>query len=178
MMEYEIGKEHKFPQRLSGFGVPAPNPLLDKLLPALLLINLCSLLEEALSEYAGENSIAIPPKKENLNGKIEVFSGLNLLKDRSSLDKVRRDRNSHAHEFTNTMDWKKFEEYRKIVEGELLNLKVLDQTPEYEMFGEREQLKASSDPMALGEQEYKFGLKNKRNGAIVYEIKWTEKLMK
>jgi len=71
-MDLELAKNYKAVSVLATVGgLPAPNPLLDVLLPSLLYVRMSSALDEALEEYIDRSGLNFgKPYKNDFNGRI------------------------------------------------------------------------------------------------------------
>ncbi len=173
LMEAELAKNHKMANVMSGGlgGLPAPNPILDMLLPSLLYVRLGSLIDEALAEYIDLHGLVIAkPYKEDFNGRTCFLADQGRLNDAAKIHAIRKQRNLLAHEANQSCTWEVVA--AAITEGhaELQHLGIVGVRPVYEFFGERSAMKAGNPGYAFS-QDYCYGLKE--NGQRVIGISWT-----
>jgi hypothetical protein len=148
------------------------NPLLEDLLPAVLYINMVSLLDEALEVYIDVQDIEVPRGYRNtLKDKIDLLAGAGAVINADTLHDIRKKRNTLAHELTGQITWEVLDTDRSEVESTLRELSLVDASPEYEFFFERSGAKKSDDPEVAFVQDYQYGLKE--GDVIVVDVSWT-----
>ncbi len=176
LLEYEYAKHYNYINLLGG-GSMLRNPILDNLVPSLLLIRAVSILDLALQLVLNTQGIKLPQGdyKDNLKGRIEILGDNGKLFASSDLQALRCRRNELAHEVAFcTGDELSSSVY--LVEKTLQELHLVGPRPMLEYFGERSAMKESPDPDVLFMREYKCGIKE--NGKVALEHSWTEKVMK
>jgi hypothetical protein len=173
IINYSLARDYNGPQMLASLTIGAPNPLLNELLPTLLFINMLSILDAALTEYANSGTISIPASKnKGLDGRLKFFSQKGLLRDYQNLDELRKIRNALVHEVGKRTDWAVLGNGIKVVEEELIHLGMAEKSREYEPYGERKTDNNPTNPRILFSHNYVYGLKEKDSGKKVCEFRW------
>jgi hypothetical protein len=150
------------------------DPLLDRSLPALLYIKAVAVFDDALALWLDANNhILNKPYKDDLNGRIRYLGDNSLLTGTDELHRIRRMRNSLAHEPRATCSWEEFTRDVEILESRLMDLSLVRRTPDLAYFAERSAIKESTEPGIAFERTFSFGVKE--NGKIALEVTWTEK---
>ena len=153
--------------------VRIPNPLLDRLLPTLLFIQLMSLLDEALEEERAKTSLRFPRgSRPDLYHRIEILK--HELKSPEDLHTLRKRRRDLAHSPAAFVAWEDLDHAIDVVERELRRFGVIGARPRYEFFAERSGVKESDDPECLFEFDYEYGLK--RDGEVVLGVRWKKRV--
>lgn len=154
----------------------ARNPVLDTLLPSLLYIEAVSLLDDAMDAWLQQKSLTLPKDYKWLNGKLKFADSKKILSNYKDLDRIRDRRNDLGHEIGKRVDWSELDNDVSIIQTELLTLGLIDQVPKYEFWAERSAAKESSNPDAICEQEYSFGLSI--DGKRILGYSWIDTLWK
>lgn len=152
------------------------NPLLDRLLPALLHIRACAVLDEALETLLRENDIRLPnpPLRNDLFGRISALEQRGIVSTEHQLHAVRERRNALAHDEGATCTTEELEQDIARVESALEQTGFVDARPTLEFFAERSAMEESTDPEIAFVQHFKAGIKENDRPAI--EIAWSEQM--
>ena len=59
LMDAELAKNYRMVSMLNGGHIPAPNPILENLLPSLLYVRLGALLDETFEDYIDTNGLVM-----------------------------------------------------------------------------------------------------------------------
>ena len=170
----ELAKNHAKVHALDT-GHAMPNPLLDRLLPSLLFINLVSLLDEALEVFLEVKHMTLPKGyKQDLFHRIKYLNQEGHLKDSAGLQGLREKRNDIAHKEVYAT-WTEVEHAIAKIEDELQELRFVGTRPNYEFFAERSGAQSSDDPNVAFTFYYCFGLKE--NDKEVVRVGWTSKVL-
>jgi hypothetical protein len=124
-----------------------------------------------------DKRVVIPkkPYRNDLNGRINYLADNGHLSDRSSLHSIRGTRNALAHEPTGVVDWPELDRDVAAIHSALLELKVVDEMPKWEIFSERSAAQTGEIPNSICTFHYRIGIKHADE--LVAEIKWATHLM-
>jgi len=174
LQKVEIARHYKTAQLITS-GLPTPNPILEFMLPSLLLLHLTALLEDMLSKFMISNSEGLGKSKyrDNFDGNLRFLNDEGVLSDFVGLDELRKNRNRVAHE-NYEVSWQALDDFVSIVHAEALHLGFPLAMPKYEFFAERGGLVAADDPKLAFSQRCSYGLK--LDGRVVLEVAWTENI--
>ena len=174
LLEYEYAKYYDRANLLSG-GSMLRNPVLDFLLPSLLLIRVVSILDAALQFELDRQSVRLPKGvyHDDLKGRIGILGDSGKLSTKDNLQSLRCRRNDLAHKLL-FATWDELSAAVDLVEAALQELAIVGARPTLEYFGERSAVSESPDPNALFIRKFKCGIKE--NGQVALEHSWTEKL--
>ena len=170
-MEAELGKHHGMVQLIAGVGLPAPNMIVDGILPALLFVRLGSILDNGLKEYlAGNNLRLIRPYRNDFNGRINFVADKGLLRDSMEWHRIRNKRNDLAHGLFERCTWEELQGAIDTSDKELCHLCLAAPKPSYEFFGQKTRA-APTEPHMLLKSDYTYGLKVGEQ--IVISVNWS-----
>lgn len=177
LLEYELAKHYHYPYLLYG-GSTNRNPLLDKLLPSLLLIRAVSILDDSLQFELSIQGITLPQGqyRDNLKGRIAILSENGRLSAPEGLQKLRCRRNEMAHEVSLAATWEELASAVDLVEATLQELSIVGPRMALEYFGERSAMTESPEPDVLWTREFKCGIKE--DGKVVLEFSWRQNFPK
>ena len=152
------------------------HPILERSLPTLLLVNLMSLFDEAMTAHIESHCPGSGAR--TLEKRIDYLSAAGALAGRAEdLHALRRRRNVVAHETGEAVTWAELSAGVAAIGRELAQLGAIHQDLEpCAWFAERSGAEASPDPQALFQQRYAFGLK--QGGRIVVQFGFTNKILK
>jgi hypothetical protein len=170
LMEAELAKNHHMANIVGGFGtVMTPNPIVEKLLPSLLFIQVGSFLDESFEGYIDNNSLPFGrPYRSDFNGRICFLNDRGLLADGVRVHALRNKRNGLAHDPAQSCTWDELENGIQTTDQELQHLQLAGPRPKYEFFGERRP--GQPPPGYVLRLDYRYGLK--QDGIVVVEIAW------
>lgn len=175
IQEIVLVKNHESANQISSIGLPAPNPILNYLLPSLFYIKLASLLDEALDSYIDSSNLDMPTSyRRNLDGRINFLKDENLLLDSAKLHAIRQRRNELAHKKHRHATWKELDNALDVVEAELQALEIVDNRPKYEFYAERTRATVPPKEGVAFAMNCCYGLK--QNGEKVVELSWVEEV--
>lgn len=152
---------------------PTNKPILDLLMPSLLLVRSVSVLDQALRSYI-ENSFGSMPKgyRDDLNGRLRLLVDQNLLTDGVALHQLRIRRNELAHESTDATGLRTFPKWKEVDDALALERKSLMElgfvnlpVAKYEFFWTRDvdiygDENPSPRPGVVMTHHFKYGVKN------------------
>jgi hypothetical protein len=172
LMHTELAKNHKMANMIaSGGQPPAPNPIVDRLLPSLLYVRLGALLDETFEDFITAKGLAMPRRYRNdFNGRITFLDDQGLLKYASRLHTLRQKRNEVAHEPSSFRTWSELEDAVAIAQTELAHLSLVGDRPVYEFYAQRNP-RQEPERGYLITFDYRYGLKVDGKRAI--EVSWT-----
>jgi hypothetical protein len=172
LVDTELAKNYKIANMLAGRGhVPAPNPILDALLPSLLYVRLGAFLDEAFEEYVNAAGMVMgKPYRGDLNGRIAFLNDQGKLVDAAKLHALRLKRNELAHESSRSCKWSDLDEAIHVADAELQHLGLVGPRPKFEFYAERNP-KSPTEPGYIMSHEYCYGLRV--GSEKVAEVSWT-----
>lgn len=172
LMDAELAKNYRMANMIASSGQPpAPNPILEALLPSLLYVRLGALLDETFEEYITGNGLVMGRSYRNdFNGRITFLNDQGLLKDASILHALRQKRNQVAHEASHFCTWRELEDAIAIADTELQHLGLVGSRPKYEFYAERNPRK-KPEPGYVLTFDYCYGLEV--DGEKAVEVSWT-----
>lgn len=178
LREIELAKNHKMANVITSLGPPAPNPILDYLLPSLLFIKMVSLLDEALDFYIDAQALTMPRSyRGDLNGRINFLNDHSILTSAASLHDIRTKRNQLAHQMSHQgLTWEVLDNDLNTVETELQHLGLVGDRPIYEFYAEKSRMKDSPKEDVAFRVEYCYGLKE--NDEKVIQVSWVQEVHK
>ncbi|HEV2083785.1 MAG TPA: hypothetical protein VGR09_01770 [Gemmatimonadales bacterium] len=173
LLEWEAAKHYHLPYALI-IGHTFRNPLVEHLLPALLLVRGASILDEGLEQVIEEQGQPMSRKyRENLEGRISFLADRGALPNAEKLHRVRKARNEVAHDPDARIDWLGLESAISEIEHALTALGVVGQRPKLEYFGERSAMAEAPDGRGWTRT---FTIGVRENGKPAYEATWKEHL--
>jgi len=145
LLEWEAAKHYHLPYALI-IGRTFRNPLVEHLLPALLLVKGVSILDEALEQVIEVQALEMPRNyRKNLEGRISFLANRGALNNADELHRVRRTRNDVAHDPDARIDWLGLESAIREIEHALTALALVGKRPKLEYFGERSAMAEAPD---------------------------------
>jgi hypothetical protein len=177
LLEYELAKHYHYPYILYA-GTTNRNPLLDMLLPSLLMVRAVSILDDSLQVELQTQGITLPQGqyKDDLYGRISILCDNKTLSAKDDLQKLRRRRNKLSHEIAASATWEELSSAVDHVEASLQELKIVGPRPTMEYFGQRSAMTGSPDPNVLWTREFKCGIKE--NSQVALEFSWRQNILK
>lgn len=174
LIEVTLAKNYQTPYMIESGGPVLDNPILENILPSLLLVKLASLADEALEEYITQKGLLMPQTyRDDFNGRINFLGDNSLLKDTTRLHKLRKLRNKLAHESTSKAVWADLDKAIDTVDEELQQLGLVGVRPRFEISAERITVEPT-DPKYLMTFNYNVTVTNE--GRKVAELTWSEHL--
>lgn len=171
LIEVTFAKNYKIPYILTASRPVPNNPVLDNLLPSLLIVKLTSLVEEALGEYIAQKGLVVPSQyRADLNGRINFLRDNGHLKDAGKLHTLRKLRNKLAHKFIGNATWEELDLGVNAADDELQHLGFIGTRPTLEIDSERLPVDPV-DPKYLASIKYRVALKSNRQK--VAEFTWS-----
>jgi hypothetical protein len=154
------------------------NPLLDQLLPSLLLVRAASILNEALQFGLDKYGITLPQGhyKDNLKGRIAILGNSGNLSAADKLQDLRSRRNEIVHDISVFATWDELSAAADLVESALQELTIAETRSKLHYFRERSAMSESPDPNVLLTREFKCGIKE--NGKVAIEFSWRQNFLK
>ena len=136
LIDAELARNYDVPYRLYAHEhLPVPkNPMLERLLPSLLYLQLCAILDDALKMYLQLNKVK-GPKNDTLEARISFFGKERYLQNAQELQALRKVRNGIAHTIDRSATWEAFEEATSCVEKALQQLGFVDDRPGISVYG-------------------------------------------
>lgn len=123
------------------------DPLLDKLLPALLYIKAVAVLDDALDVWLERSGLTLPNEfRPDLNRKLCYFQSNGLVPNAAELHHARKRRNDLAHEPDASCPWEELNAALSTMEAALVHLGLARQTGTLQYYSERSAMVASSEP--------------------------------
>jgi hypothetical protein len=115
------------------------NPVVDKLLPALLQIKAVGILDLALRSWCDGKGLVIPKTTygTDLKGRIDYLVENRHLSDGSFLHSIRDTRNILAHEPMGEINWQQLESHVMAIHGSLRELGLVGDFPKWQINVER-----------------------------------------
>lgn len=159
-------------------GPVAKNPVVERLLPALLQVKAVTILDHTLQAWIDEKELVVPrkPYGTDLKGRIDYLADNGHLADRSALHSIRGTRNVLVHEPDGAVVWDEVDRDVATIYSALSELKVVIEMPQWEIFSERFEAKAGEIENSICTVHYRIALSQGEN--IVAEIKWVQHTMK
>jgi len=179
LRQLTMARNYPLPYSLDAVGPTVRNPFLEHLLPSILFVRVVSLLDEALRIYLDQESLTIPKSyrhRKALKGRLEFLRDRSVLHHYDELDALRDRRNALAHDAANHCSWDDVDSAIDVLEAELQPLGFVAERPLYEPYAERSGAQDSSDPEAVCQWQYRFGLRQKE--AEVLAVTWSSKLLR
>jgi hypothetical protein len=175
LIEVAFAKNYTAPYLIDSGG-PAPNnPILDHLLPSLLVVKLGSLVDEALSEFIVQKGLTIStPYRDDFNGKINFFQAHGDLKDATKLHNLRQLRNKLAHEANIRAKWSELDLAIDTADEELQHLGFVGPRPQFELSSECNPVEPP-DPKYLMSLNYRVMLRSEERK--VAEFTWSRHIL-
>jgi hypothetical protein len=177
LLEYELAKHYHYPYLLY-MASTNRNPLLDQLLPSLLLVRAVSILDEVLQFGLDAYGITLPQgqHRDNLKGRIAILGNNGKLSATDKLQDLRCRRNELAHDILVSATWDELSAAVDLVEAALQELAIVGPRPKLDYFGERSAMSESPDPNVLWTRVFKCGIKE--NGKVALEFSWRQNFLK
>jgi hypothetical protein len=177
LIEYELSKHYHYPYLLYMVST-VRNPLLDQLLPSLLLIRAVSILDDALHFELDAQGMKLPQGqyKDNLKGRIAILGDSGRISNTGNLQELRCRRNELAHDISVSATWDELSVAVDLVDTTLRELTFTGPRPTLEYFGERSAMSESPDPSVRWTREFKCGIKE--NGKVALEFSWSQNFLK
>jgi len=163
LIDAELARKYEVPYQLyARQHLPVPrNPILERLLPSLLYVRLCAILDDALQCHIRTKKLKLPTKdkqgkrfrfqkdsqgnmtRADLDSCIRLLGEGNLLQDSNKLQTIRGRRNDIAHKIDQSATWEEFWNAVSCVEGELQHLGFVGKRPRISVYG----FSAGGDPV-------------------------------
>ncbi|MBK8060525.1 MAG: hypothetical protein IPK33_22335 [Gemmatimonadetes bacterium] len=159
-------------------GAQARNPILERLLPSLLLVKAVAVLDAAISEYVASRGLSIPRGTygTSLNGKIEFLVDESIFPDGDDLHRIRDVRNVIAHDANGDTTWSALDNDIGTLNGALKTLGFVGDPPRLEFFAERRTMDKPDRPDALFGFRHVFGVKE--DSRLVATVEHKQYVMK
>lgn len=172
LLEWEAVKHYAQPYALI-IGWTFPNPLVEHLLPSVLLVKAVAVFDEAIEHYIDSVRGGLPAGyKATLDGRIRFLADQRLVTNGLQLHDVRILRNKVAHERQVQATWQELDSALAELETALLSMSLVDPRPKLEYFGERSGISLSTEPGVLGTRTFTVGVRE--NGTPAYEARWEQ----
>jgi hypothetical protein len=173
LLEYEFSKHYHYPYLLYMVST-IRNPMLDQLLPSLLLIRAVSILDDALQLELDAQGIKLPQGRyrNNLEGRIAILGDNGRLSATDKLQDLRVRRNELAHDVSVFATWEEVSVAVDLVDTTLREFTIAGPRPTLEFFGERSAMSESPDPSVRWTREFKCGIEE--NGKVALEFSWRQ----
>jgi hypothetical protein len=158
---------------------PAPkNPVVERLLPSLLHVKAVAILDHAFRAWIEERGLTVPrkPYGTDLKGRIDFLADNSIVCDREPLHSIRDTRNDIAHEPAEEIAWGRLDQDVLVIAAALQELRLVDETPKWEVFSERSSARAAEIPNALASFHYRIAIKAAEG--VIAEIKWQTHVMR
>lgn len=107
------------------------NPLVDQMLPGLLLLRLGALMDQGFNVVIREKALPLPRNKRNLAGRIEALNTYGQLLNYDEIERIRLKRNAIAHEANIPFSWDELEKAIETAKAEIENLDLSDPPPDF-----------------------------------------------
>ena len=174
LIEVTFAKNYKTPYIIESGGPVLNNLILENMLPALLLVKLASLVDEALEEYIAQKGLSMPKTyRDDFNGRINFLGDNSYLNDATRLHKLRKLRNELAHESTGKAAWADLDKAIDTADEELQHLGLVGVRPKFEISAERVTVEPA-DPKYL--MTFNYSVTVKSEGRKVAELTWSKHL--
>jgi hypothetical protein len=174
LLEAEAARhyEHSY-SLLMPAGISFSNPLLDRLLPSLLLANAVAILDAHLGDLVACRCGSLPkPYQNSLHGRIEFLADQGVVTDRGGLHTVRERRNALARVPAAAVTWDELAADVATVERTLQQLGAVGPRPRLEYGEKRSELNVIMGLHRYYTREYKCWIAE--DGAPAYQVSWTE----
>lgn len=172
LIDIELSRNHHFVNNFKG-GITIPE--IESIIVSGLLIRAISLLDEAIDSYININNIEVKTKNPKLFHRLKALHSSGLLKDYDEIDSWRSRRNDVGHKVEDIYTWEELDQCCMSIFRELKNLSILNNYPQLEFHGKKENVKPS-DPSVILEKEVKIMIDSEEG--TLYEIGWTERKVK
>ena len=146
------------------------NPIIDAILPSLLLLQFVSLFEDAAMQRILKMGWKFKKEKATLYNRIQLLSDNESVLDSSELHAIRLTRNDVAHNLK-FIDWSYLVHSVDIIEKELQNWALIGSRPDYQFFVERSGMKEAEKEEFLFAMDYEVGIK--LNDKKLWSYAWT-----
>jgi hypothetical protein len=174
LLEWEAAKHYHQPYALI-IGWTFRNPLIEHILPSVVLVKAVAVFDEAVEEYIYRNHSGLPSGyRATLDGRIRFLVDRSLVANGLQLHKVRELRNRVAHEKDAHATWQELEGAFGELETALVSLNLVQPRPQLDFFGERSEITLSDQPGILGTRTFTIGVRE--NGSTAYQASWTQTL--
>ena len=167
----EVSRNHERISLLTSFGGSvARNPINDRILPSLLLLQFVSLFEDAAMQRIQEKGWIKKKKATTLNNLIQLLVEHKSVLDSSELHAIRHTRNDVAHNLKFN-DWDYLVYSINIIEKELQKWGLIGNRPDYQFFAERSATRESEKESFAFAQDFKVGVK--LDDTMIWGYEWT-----
>lgn len=177
LLEYEFSKSYDLAYALY-IARAVKNPILEMLLPSLLLIRAVSILDDTLQFELEAQGINLPQGKykNDLYGRITILGDRGRLSESRKLQDLRKRRNELAHDcdIDKFASWAELSKAVDLVEATLQELSIVGDRPKLDFYAEKSAIKESTEPDIFGVRDFKVGIKE--NDKVALEWSWSEKL--
>lgn len=151
---------------------PMRNPVIDRLVPSLLLIKGTSILHQALREEISARNLATPKKYHStLEEDINLLAQCGSLADeKTALHSVRARRLDAAHGTEHMLTWTELEADIATIERALHRLGLVSPRPALDIYYGRSRVKDSPDQNIVMVLRHRFGVTE--NGQLTDYFEW------
>jgi hypothetical protein len=171
LQEAELARNYDKSPALKGTR-RAWNPVVERLLPSLLVIEATSVLDDALEDQIVTRAISMPAKYRNtFGGRARYFADNHLFADPDDVEKLRLLRNKLGHEAGRGVYWSDLDAALTTVHQELQHFGYVGARPEYEYYSKRYKVRRSEDENFKKAQDFEIGLNE--DGRFASSIGWT-----
>ena len=157
-------------------GLAPRNPIVDRIIPTLLLIKGLAILDAAFKGKIQDHEDLRGVRTKDLNARIELLNEHGILLDANGVHDARGRRNVLAHEYEGYVDWEEFKHHIGVIRRELAHISAIGEIPEFTITAECSQLRESTDPNACFERTISVYIE--AEGRRVSEISLVQKTMK
>jgi hypothetical protein len=152
------------------------NPILDRLLPSLLLVNAVAILDGHLEELVASRFGSLPKGyKNSFHGRIEYLADQAVVANRAALHAIRERRNNLAHGAATAVSWTQLVADVHEIDRTLQHLGAVGTRPKLEFRYERSALREVSEPYRHYTRDFRYWVSEEGNPA--YEVSWTENIL-
>lgn len=129
LLEWEAVTHYYMPYALLG-GRTFRNPLVERVLPGIMLVKSVAVFDEALESYIDSFHGGLPGGyRPVLDGRLRFLTDRGLLPNSADLHKIRLQRNALAHESEATATWEDVKRAIDALEAALLALGLVNPRP-------------------------------------------------
>lgn len=157
LRQIEVAKNYRLVTSLPEGAIP--NPIVDRLLPTSLYIQMAERFDDGLELVVESKRLHVPKKyRQTFGGRVQFLIDRGEFLEPSEVKRIQETRNDAVHEQRFYVEWQALQADLELLHDELHDQGIGEPMPKLEFFFERSAGRPSPDPDIVWEREITFGV--------------------